>query len=232
MERRAHPRLYPKKQSEQPKVIFHFNRQLKIAVNTINISSGGMMGYTPSIEHFLGIEDQHIKKVEIAFPNKKKILCSGKILRVQPVLSENRCYCAVEFSDIEKPEKQQGEKPVSEQVDVIHPSDETEIDEKELLERLKSLGSFGKTRDIELEEKICQKALTVFADVTKNLTAEEKWFFHDLLEEMKRKEPDYPPALKKAFLKLCRTGLKGKKEKRPRVLRQPEIMRRPVRSVH
>ncbi|MEE4310643.1 MAG: PilZ domain-containing protein [candidate division KSB1 bacterium] len=231
MERRAHPRLYPKKQSEQPKVIFHFNRQLKIAVNTINISTGGMMGYTPSIEHFLGIEDQHIKKVEIAFPNKKKILCSGKILRVQPVLSENRCYCAVEFGDIEKPDKQRANKAVSAPVEVVESTDEREIDEKELLDRLKSLGSYGKTRDIDVEEKIFQKALAVFADVTKNLTAEEKWFFHDLLDEMKRKEPDYPPALKKAFLKLCRTGLIGEKEKRPRVLRQPEIMRRPVRSI-
>jgi len=232
MERRAHPRLYPKKQSEQPKVIFHFNRQLKITVNTINISTGGMMGYTPSIEHFLGIEDQHIKKVEIAFPNKKKIICSGKILRVQPVLSENRCYCAVEFGDIDKSEKLKVKKAAGQPVHVIESPDETEIDEKELLERLKSLGSYGKTRDLEIEEKIFQKALTVFADVTKNLNAEEKWFFHDLLDEMKMKEPDYPPALKKAFLKLCRTGLKGEKEKRPRVLRQPEIMRRPVRSIH
>ena len=62
------------------------------------------MGYTSSIEHFLGIEDQNIDLVEIIFPDKEPFRCTGRILRLQPSTSENKCFCAVEFGDFEAPD--------------------------------------------------------------------------------------------------------------------------------
>jgi len=215
-ERRKFKRLYPDK-NNIPKVEFQLNGKTKISINPINISKGGLMGYTSSIEHFLGIEDQHIKRIKIKFPDKEPYSCSGRILRLQPVMNENRCYCAVEFdNDISKIEKGS---VISDQIEQDAEQlllESEKITDGELIQRVKQLENYIKIEDLEKEHKARQYAYNLFDDITENLTIEEKWWFYEIIDEMKRLEPAYPEELLRAFLKLCHAGIEQSSHKQPK----------------
>ena len=203
-DRRKFPRHYPDKKN-QPEVNFLLTDSNKISVNIINISKGGLMGYTSSIEHFLGIEDQNIELIEIIFPDKEPFQCPGKILRLQPVINENKCYCAVEFYNGNLDNTENSEKSSTNYV-----KDDLKryiVTDQALLQRVRDLDNYCKIKDYNKETETRRLAYNTFDDITKHLTIEERWYFYEILDEMKIAEPDYPEDLKNAFLKLCRTGL-------------------------
>ncbi len=219
-DRREFPRLYPNSKN-QPRVTFTFKGNIKVAINTLNISKGGLMGYTSSIEHFLGIEDQNIKQIEIVFPKKGPFRCPGRILRLQPVLNENRCYCAVEFilEEVETDEDEPHEE-VKASDDVVE-----FVPDSVYLDRVKALAKYNDLEDVDHEANLRDRAYHEFADIANHLTTEEQWLFFELLDEMKTREPNYPEELKRAFLKLCHTGAKQSKNKRPKLLQKQNISR-------
>ena len=99
LDRRKFPRYHPDKKNH-PVVIFKVNGNPEISLETIDISKGGLMGYTSSIEQFMGLEDNIVKLVEVSFPGQNKYQTTGKILRLQPDIIENRCYCVIEFTNL------------------------------------------------------------------------------------------------------------------------------------
>ncbi len=259
-DRRNFTRYHPD-EKHTPKVKFIFNGGSNVDISTINISKGGLMGYTSSIEHFLGIPDQYIDIIEIIFPGKDPFRCSGRILRLQPSINENKCYCAVEFgetvnSDInsivietsenhgksEKSEKSENKnngrtkfmnssiyqessgENFSFNSDMrdnlnklilnssLKPKKSKDnfkliIPDGKILSRIQQLENYAKIDEVERELELRRLAYNSFDDITEHLTIEEKWWFFEMLDEMKRQEPNYPENLKRAFFKLYRTGL-------------------------
>ncbi|MBN2012142.1 hypothetical protein JW960_22625 [candidate division KSB1 bacterium] len=203
-ERRKYPRYYPDS-ANLPIVTFLIDGSPKINITVVDIGKGGLMGYTSSIEHFIGMIDHHIQQIEIAFPEQEPFRCSGKILRVLPAIFENRCYCAVEF-DI--PETLMASDPsvVDSEVEIKH--EQLDIPEHHIMTRIEQLENYATIEDIDVETKIRLNAYDSFDDVTSNLTVEEKWLFYEMLDEMMHVAPNYPANLKNAFLNLCRTGLR------------------------
>ncbi|MBN1154770.1 PilZ domain-containing protein [candidate division KSB1 bacterium] len=239
VERRKHPRrrMSPKNDLQ---VTFKFKGGSVVEISVVNISRAGLLGYTSSIEHFIGIEDPNIEKIEIVEPGKETIKCSGRIMRVQPVFHDHKCYCAVEFNeetdDFEEASDTETPKPVEpdtltpsykviddrprrkKTTKTVKPVPQEALSDDDLLARISSMECYSNLKDIKKEEELRQKAFTLFEDITDNLTIEEQWTFYDLLEVMKKHEPDYPEDAKRIFLKICRMGLAGTKETRPRVI--------------
>ena len=46
-----------------------------------------------------------------------------------------------------------------------------------------------------------------FSDITENLSLEDKWWFYELLDEIKNREPNIPGELKQDFVNICKIGL-------------------------
>lgn len=256
-DRRSFPRYHPD-EKHAPKVKFIFNGGSDVNVSTINISKGGLMGYTASIEHFLGIPDQNIDTIEIIFPGKDAFRCSGRILRLQPSINENKCYCAVEFGETEQPDIESLKFETSESKKKSEDSESNNngrtkfmnssiykesssqnfsfnsdkrdninelllktsqkpqkskenskliIPDGKILNRIRQLENYVTIEEVERELELRRLAYNSFDDITEHLTIEEKWWFFEMLDEMKRQEPDYPENLKRAFFKLYRTGL-------------------------
>ena len=61
--------------------------------------------------------------------------------------------------------------------------------------------------DAEEEARLRKTVYDSFDDITSKLSLEEKWWFFEIIDEMKRREPDYPDGLKRAYIKLCRIGI-------------------------
>jgi len=208
IERRKFPRYYPDKKN-QPRVSFIFDNGEKISVEVINISRGGMLASTTEMEHFLEMDQQKIKIIEIIPPDRKPFRCAGNLLRLHPMREDNRCYCAIEFrkigeEDIKKEHPRQGSNTdtrSAEQADL-------EIKNK-ILNRVSKASNYTKTEDQQRAMEIRKSVYNSFADITDHLSLEDKWWFFELLDEMKRREPDYHEALKEDFLNLCLKGLKN-----------------------
>jgi len=230
-DRRKYPRYYPDA-ANMPAVNFTLNDNSIIVVNTINISKGGLMGYTSSIENFIGIQDQNIESIEIKFPGKESFRCAGRILRLQPSLNENKCYCAVEFcevftnDDIEtiettiiyNPDEPKNDIPdndiemapleiAEEEAGMIYKKQKNSIPDWKIMIRVQQIENYAYIDDAEKEIEARRQAYNSFDDITQYLTIEEKWWFFEMLDEMKRHEPNYPQNLKEAFVELYRTGI-------------------------
>ena len=206
IERRQHPRYYPDMKN-QPRVIFIFNNGENITINVVNISRGGLMGYTNSIEHFLGIEHQQINIIDITFPDKLPFRCSGTLLRLQPTREEIKCFCAVKFHQ-DGFDENQNKINVADQIDKSQQiMKKIVIPDKQFLLRVEKAKNYWEIEDSELESEIRKSVYDSFDDITVNLSLEEKWWFFEILDEMIRKEPNYPEGLKRAYINLCRTGM-------------------------
>ena len=216
-ERRKEIRFYQDGKN-QPVVNFTLHGGTKISIDTLNISKSGLMGYTPCIECILGMKDQNIQLIEIIFPNKEPFCCSGRILQLQPIINENRCYCAVKFNN--------GESVINKttrngslQQDTQNESKKSRIPDWKLFQRVSNLENYCQMEDYDKEIKTRRMAYNTFDDITEKLTIEERWWFYEILDEMKRVEPEYPDKLKKAFLNLCHIGIGIQKS----LIKQPKI---------
>ena len=205
-ERRQHPRYFPEKDN-QPEVRFIFNDGEKVSVEVVNISRGGLLGSTSGIEQFLEMDHHKIKVIEIIPPTKEPFRCAGKLLRLHPILEDEKCFCAVEFCKIEDEDKKT-ELEVSLETPLVKDEDEVIAKfETEIIKRVAQAGNYLQDQNIKQTTKMRKAVYDSFSDITKNLSLEDKWWFFELLDEMKSREPDIPEELKKDFIKLCKNGL-------------------------
>jgi hypothetical protein len=206
VERRRHQRYHPDRKN-QPKVSFSFNSHNKLSIEVVNISQGGLLGYTSRIEQFNRINYKNIEEIEIIFPGKLPFCCSGKLLRVQPTREEHKCFCALQFDEIGL-DKNQNQFDVGEKIEqALRPIEEIVIPDQIFINRLKKAENYIKIKDAKLESEVRKSVYDSFDDITSKLSLEEKWWFFEMMDEMKRYEPDYPDGLKRAFINLCRIGL-------------------------
>lgn len=212
IERREHPRYYPDRKN-QPKVNFIFSGDDRIAVEVLNISKGGLYGYTSGANQFIRFGLPRINMIEISFPEKAPFRCSGKLLRVQPTREQNKCFCAIALDRLGIDEKKL-QINVASEIELAHrPRKKILVHEQKFIERLKKAENYLHINDRAFSVIARRKAYDSFDDVTAKLTLEEKWWFYEIMDEMKRNEPEYPDSLKNAFLNLCRTGLKQSLDK-------------------
>lgn len=206
IERRRHPRYHPDRKN-QPQVSFTLNGGDKHVIDVVNISQGGLLGYTHKNEHLGQVNHKRIKQIEISFPGKLPFHCSGELLRVKPTRERYKCFCAIQFDEIgydaEHPQLNIGEKIEQS----LHPIEEVVITDQQFINRVEEAENYMKLKDPKLEARVRKRAYDSFDDITSHLSLEEKWWFFEMIDEMKRQEPDYPIELKRAFVNLCRVGL-------------------------
>ena len=202
-ERREHPRYFPDKDN-LPEVRFIFEDGEQISVEIVNISRGGLFGSTSSIEQFLEIDNHKIKTIEIIPRDKDPFRCAGKLLRLHPMREDNKCFCAVEFC---KPEN---EEQATETSDVLQNKSVKEPDfqfENELIKRVRETENYLQFSNKNLAAKVRTAVYDSFSDITENLSLEDKWWFYELLDEIKNREPNIPGELKQDFVNICKIGL-------------------------
>ncbi len=205
-ERRRHPRYYPDRQST-PKVNLAFNGNDRFSVDVINISRGGFLGYT--IDHDLtnNHHPQRIREIEIAFPGRSPFYCSGKLLRVSPSRVAMKSFCAVELDPLGF-DHHRNQLDVGDQIEAsLRPSKVIVIPDQMLIDRLQQYPNYMKLSDPTLVDAVRKTVYDAFDDITNYLSLEEKWYFLQMIDELKRHEPDYPDDLKIAFVRMCRIGL-------------------------
>ena len=217
-ERRQHPRLFPDKDNH-PQVSFIFNDGEKISVEVVNISRGGLLGSTSGIEQFLEIDHYKIKVIEIVPPNKKPFRCAGKLLRLHPLREENKCFCAVEFCKIGE-DDQSTELDESLETQIIKTDAEINARfEAEMMRRVVQADNYLRDQNNAQVIKMRESVYDSFSDISKNLSLEDRWWFFELLDEIKSRGQNIPEELKQDFINLCKNGLQDflKDEKRPKL---------------
>ena len=212
IERREHPRYYPDRKN-QPKVNFIFSEEDRVTVEVLNISQGGLYGYTSGTMQFIRFGYPRINLIEIIFPEKSPFCCSGRLLRVQATREQNKCFCAIELDRVGIDENR-GHIDVGSEIEAAHrPRKKILVRDQKFLDRLKNAENYFRINDRYLSATARRSVYDSFDDVTAKLTLEEKWLFYEIVDEMKRLEPEYPANLKNAFLNLCRTGIKQSLDK-------------------
>jgi hypothetical protein len=202
-ERREHPRYFPDKDN-LPEVRFIFEDGEKISVEIVNISRGGLFGSTSSIEQFLEIDNHKIKTIEIIPRDKNPFRCAGKLLRLHPMREDDKCFCAVEFCKVDK------EEHAAEKSEVFQNKSAKEPDfqiENEMIKRVRDAENYLHISNKNQAAKVRMAVYDSFCDITKNLSLEDRWWFYELLDEIKNREPKLPDELKQDFLELCENGL-------------------------
>jgi hypothetical protein len=206
VERRRHPRYHPDRKN-QPQVSFTLNGADKHVIDVVNISQGGLLGYTQKNEH-LG-EDNHnrIKQIEISFPGKHPFHCSGELLRVKPTRERYKCFCAIQFDEIGY-DAEHHQLNVGEKIEQsLRPSEEVVITDQQFINRVEEAENYMTIKDARQESEVRRQVYDSFDEITSRLSLEEQWCFFEIIDEMKRREPDYPEELKRAFVNLCRIGI-------------------------
>ncbi len=207
MERRRHPRYYPDRKNT-PQVSFSLIGHKNISVDVVNISQGGMLGYAASNNYTTGNYHKKIRKIEIIFPGKLAFCCSGNLLRVHSTRESFKCFCAIQFDEIGY-DKNKNQLIIGERIErSLQPIKEVIIPDEIFISRLEKFDNYMKIKNPKLVFEIRKSVYDSFDDITSFLELEEKWWFFEMVDELMRCEPIYPEGLKKAFINLCRVGLK------------------------
>lgn len=205
-ERRRHPRYYPDRKNA-PQVRFSMNGYENISVEVVNISQGGMLGCTASDDYKNGKNHNRILKIEIVFPGKLPFYCSGNLLRTLPSRGAFKCFCAIQFDEMGF-DSNRNQLHVGQRIELsLRPIEEIIIPDELFINRLLKFDNYMNIKNPKLQSEIRKEVYDSFDDITSYLSLEEKWWFFEMVDELKRREPDYPHALKKAFIDLCRVGM-------------------------
>ncbi len=206
IERRKYQRYYPDRKN-QPQVHFILNGGDKFCVDVINISQGGLLGYAVKHEFFSDDNHQKIKDVEIVFPGRLPFHCSGKLIRVQPSREQKKCFCAIQFDNNGYDENHDPLNMGDKIQQSLRPSREIVIPDQIFLDRVTNAENYFKIEDSRLASEVRKKVYDSFDDITSKLELEEKWSFFEMVDEVKRREPDCSESLKQSFVSLCRIGM-------------------------
>lgn len=192
-ERRRYYRLQPAVEPE-PQATFELNGAI-FDVKVVNLSPGGLLCYVNGKSAGC-TADTIIPKIIIKVPDKKPVIYAGKIVRMMSTSESGKKFCAVEFIQYEERILQKGSKPLKEFAQ--------ENSDENFIHRLDSYKSYLRATSLEDELSLRKNMYDGFIDEAKKLAIEERWFFYEVLDEMKRYEPKYPVGLKTEFLRLCR----------------------------
>lgn len=192
-EKRRYHRLQPTVEPE-PQATFEIDER-KIEVKVVNLSPGGLLCYVKNNGSCCKAETV-IPKIVIKIPEKKPVVYAGKIVRVQPTAKSEKNFCAVEFIEFEEKILNKGSKPLKNNL--------IDLMDDAYLKRLQSYKSFLIAKSLDEELALRKIIYDGFREESKKLPLEERWFFYEIIDEMKRREPNFPGEMKIEFLRLCR----------------------------
>ena len=179
----------------------------KFSVDVVNISQGGLLGYTFNHNFFSGNNHKKIKDVEIVFPGRLPFHCSGNLIRIQPTREPKKCFCAIQF---EKNGYDENQHPlnIGDKIEKsLHPDQEIVIPGQIFLDRVTKAENYFKIDDPRLASNVRKRVYDSFDDISSKLELEEKRSFFEMVDELKKREPDCQEGLKQAFVNLCRVGM-------------------------
>ncbi len=192
-ERRSYYRLQPAVEPE-PQATFEVDGKI-FDVKVVNLSPGGLLCYVN--EKLTSITtDTFIPKIVIKVADKKPVIYAGIIVRVQPTTEAQKKFCGIKFVKF-------GEK-VLQKKNIPAKSFIMDADDEMFLQRLSSCKSYLRVSSIDEEIKMRKMIYDKFQQESENLPIDERWYFHEVVDEMKLREPDYPEGLKVEFLRLCK----------------------------
>ena len=191
-ENRRYYRLQPKE--EDPRAFLEIGR-LKVDLTVVNLSPGGLLCYISAKETsvFNGL---FVPKITVQMPKKKPIIYSGIVIRAEVVKESESKFCAIEFVRFQKKVLSKGSKPVNE----IAPSRDAD---RFFIHRLESIKFLDGPHSFKEETHEKEMLYNAFEDIADRLPIEERWFFLEILDDMKSREPNYPEGLKLEFLRFC-----------------------------
>ncbi len=169
-----------------------------LPVEIINYSFAGLLFYTEA-ESGLQVDD-FIPQIRLIYAHKKPVNFSGKIVRIEK--GADKTFCGVRFGEgtPEKPGKVARPKFKSAELSI------TPAIRSKWLNKLRSISNYTKIENIDHQILAEEAAYAAFDQITASLSIEERWWFFEMLDELKRKEPYYPPRLLQEFIIVCEWG--------------------------
>jgi|Deesub1362B_J571_1020462.scaffolds.fasta_scaffold03834_2 hypothetical protein len=168
----------------------------KHALEVVNFSPGGLLCYLPETDIHLA-KDQIVPEIWIRLPEKEPVLYAGRVLRLEWDKKTGKRFCAIEFIQYGSGKiLRKGKKP-------LRPFRALERD-RDFLDRLRKAPPISLEDEPSVQMEKLKVLYRLFQREAERLPIEERWYFYEVLEEMKRKEPHYPEGLKREFLRLCR----------------------------
>jgi len=199
-ERRRYYRLVPSS-SEKLQADFYFLQGKHCQAEVVNLSPGGLLCYLETGLEYLGV-GVIIPRIDIRIPYKPVVTYAGEILRIQHAAQGKVCFCAIQFI------KYGGLKDRLKASSGKIPRERRQIPDAVFLKRLQEAEDYTQLEDIEKEIIVRNQVYQSFNDIAEALPLEERWFFYEILDEMKRCEPNYPEGMKREFLRLCRAEIR------------------------
>ncbi len=167
-----------------------------ISVEVINYSASGLLCYGPAdwpVE-----PSETISRIRLKFARKPDVVFSGEVVRVQK--NGERTFCALRFrrdAPVRKPaRKRRKQKPAL-------LTDEIKM---RWLEKVERLPNYFHAESVEAQIEAERQAYAAFETLTRDFSVEERWWFFEMLDELKRKEPLYPLRLVEEFVLVCEYG--------------------------
>jgi hypothetical protein len=194
IDNRRYYRLPPSEDAE-PKTRFLLSGA-EIPFTVVNMSPGGLLGYVSASDTRIE-KDVFIPKIQIQLPHKPVVTYSGRVLRAETQPYGDSRFCAIEFVSYYRKRKVRSSKQP------VQMAEDADMD-RYFIHRLESIRFLDGTRTVKEEIHIQEMLYHAFDDIARRIPLEERWFFYEVLDAMKRHEPDYPEGLKREFLKFCR----------------------------
>lgn len=201
-DRREHYRIevHPNKTPEQAQIFLTSGETCNIEV--VNFSQAGLLFYVDA--PFEVAVDDHIPKIAIAFPHKPGLEFAGRVVRVDK--GKSRVFCGLRFEypgQAAKTGKTRHGKRGAE------PAKMAKNRRDSWTKAIKSVPNYMREENFKNWEDMQQKAYAAFRAVEAYLAVEERWWFFEMLDELKRKEPSYPPKLLDEFISVCERNAEG-----------------------
>lgn len=191
IERRKHYRIHLSELDPRLHVSIQLASGVQFEVKLINYSLGGVLFYAnPALELTKGMP---IPVVAFKFPNKPVVEFSGRLVRVDK--SRDKLFCAVVFDEMEP-------KPTALQEFCSQMTG----DQLKWVKLLESIPNYTRDSTVDLYHDGLRVGYEKFEKIVSAFPMEEKWWFYELLDELKRREPDYPPNLLEEFIRMCEYG--------------------------
>lgn len=161
-------------------------------VKLINYSFGGILFYAPA--DFDARLHERVPQILFKFPNKPAVQFSGEFVRVDR--GEDKVFCAVSFNEEALSQGHAHARDAQREQPARNAREEW-------IDILQSLPNYMHDSTVDLYHDTLRLAYEKYSIVVKDFTVEEKWWFFELLDELKRREPDYPEPLLDEFITMC-----------------------------
>ena len=181
-ERRQSYRIPTGGEGQAATAVLFLNGGDAVPVEIVNYSGGGLLFRTgEALRVMLG---DVIPKIEIQFAREHRMQFQGRVMRVQR--QGEKLVCGVQFGKIAPHE--------------IETPPEDGRDNHEVTEALRRKWLH------KLHAAPVQHPQEAFESTLANLATECRWWFDEVLQELKRRAPKYPPKLVDEFVALCEWG--------------------------